>query len=71
MIINTITTCTLLGKKTPFEVWFGRKPRWTRPDYLRTEPVSVNTNLLHVDNEEFSDNPILLEIEKRVAEHNL
>lgn len=56
IIINT-TTRTLPGKKTPFEVWFGRKPRWTRPDYLATEPVGVNDDLLHVDNEEFSDDP--------------
>ena len=70
MIINTTTTRTLPGKKTPFKVWFGRKPRWTRPDYLGTEPVGVNTDLLHVDNEEFGDDPILSEIEKRVAEHN-
>ena len=26
LIINTTTTRTLPGKKTPFEVWFGRKP---------------------------------------------
>ena len=71
IIINTTTTRTLPGKKTPFEVWFGRKPRWTRPDYLGTEPVGVNTDLLHVDNKEFGDDPILSEIEKRVAEHNL
>jgi hypothetical protein len=70
LIINTTTTRTLPGKKTPFEVWFGRKPRWTRADYLGEEPVGVNDDLLHVDNEEFGDNPVLTEIEKRVAEHN-
>jgi hypothetical protein len=70
MIINTTTTRTLPNKKTPFKVWFRRKPRWTRPDYLRTEPASVNSDLLHVDNEEFGHNPVLLEIEKRVAKHN-
>ena len=58
------------GKKTPFEVWFGRKPRWTRPDYLNEEPVGVNEDLLHVDNEEFGNDPVLSEIERRVAEHN-
>ena len=71
MVINTITTRTLPGKKTPFEVWFGRKPRWTRLDYLGTEPAGVNNDLLHVDNEEFGDDPVLSEIEKRVAKHNL
>jgi hypothetical protein len=34
------------------------------------EPAGVNTDLLHVDNEEFGDDPVLSEIEKRVAEHN-
>jgi len=70
LIINTTTTRTLPGKKTPFEVWFGRKPRWTRADYLGEEPVGVNDDLLHVDNEEFGDDPVLSEIERRVAEHN-
>jgi hypothetical protein len=53
----------LLGKKTPFEVWFGWKPRWTRVDYLGEELVGVNNDLLHVNNKEFSDNLVLLEIE--------
>jgi hypothetical protein len=70
LIINTTTTRTLLGKKTPFEVWFGRKPRWMRPDYLNEEPAGVNNDLLHVDNEEFGDDPVLSEIERQVAEHN-
>ena len=70
LIINTTTTRTLPGKETPFEVWFGRKPRWTRADYLGEEPVGVNEDLLHVDNKEFGDDPVLSEIEQRVAEHN-
>ena len=69
-IINTTITRTLPGKKTPYEVWFGRKPRWINPDYLRTEPVGVNEDLLHVDNEEFGNDPVLTEIERQVAEHN-
>jgi len=28
LVINTTTTRTLPRNKTPFEVWFGRKPRW-------------------------------------------
>ena len=51
-------------------MWFGRKPQWTRPDYLDIELVGVNEDLLHVDNKEFGDDPVLSEIEKRVAEHN-
>jgi hypothetical protein len=34
------------------------------------ELVGVNDDLLHVDNEEFGDDPVLTEIEKRVAEYN-
>jgi hypothetical protein len=30
----------------------------------------VNNNLFYVDNEEFGDNPVLIEIEKQVAKHN-
>jgi hypothetical protein len=63
-------TRTLLGKKTPYKVWFGRKPQWINPDYLSTEPVGVNKDLLHVDNEEFGNDPVLIEIEQRVAKHN-
>jgi hypothetical protein len=60
----------LLGKKTPFEVWFRWKPRWTRADYLGEEPVGVNDDLLHVNNKEFGDDLVLSEIEQRVAEYN-
>jgi hypothetical protein len=41
-----------------------------RPDYLNEEPAGVNNDLLHVDNEEFGDDPVLSEIERQVAEHN-
>jgi hypothetical protein len=42
-----------------------------KPDYLATELVGVNDDLLHVDNEVFTEDPVLTEIEKRVAEHQL
>jgi hypothetical protein len=41
-----------------------------RLDYLNEEPVGVNDDLLHVNNEEFGDNPVLSEIEQQVAEYN-
>jgi hypothetical protein len=41
-----------------------------RPDYLNKELVGVNKDLLHVDNEEFGDDLVLLEIERQVAKHN-
>jgi hypothetical protein len=69
IIINTTTTRTLPGKKTPFEVWFGRKPRWMHPDYRATEPAGLD-DLLH-DNEVLDpEDPVLTEIETRVAEYN-
>jgi hypothetical protein len=41
-----------------------------RLDYLNEEPVGVNNDLLHVDNKEFSNDPVLSEIEQQVAKHN-
>jgi hypothetical protein len=70
MIIDTTTTRTLPSQKTPFKIWSGQKPRWTRPNYLTTEPLGVNDDLLHVNNKEFGDNPVLTEVERRVAKHN-
>ena len=40
-----------------------------RADYLSKEPARVN-DLLYIDNEEFGNDPVLSEIEQRVAEHN-
>jgi hypothetical protein len=69
-IINTTITRSLPSKKSSYEVWFGRKPRWINPEYLEMEPVGVNEDLLHTGNEEFGDDPVLTEIERRVADHN-
>jgi len=69
IIINTTTTCTLPGKQTPFEVWFGQQPRWRSQDYLDTELVGID-DLLHIDNEELGEDLVLTEIERQVAEHN-
>jgi hypothetical protein len=30
LTINTTTSFALLRNKTPFEVWFGRKPYWIK-----------------------------------------
>ena len=40
-----------------------------RADYLGEEPAGMN-DLLYIDNKEFGNDPVLLEIERRVAEHN-
>jgi hypothetical protein len=43
LVINTTTTRALPRNKTPFEVWFGRKPRW-----IRAKPLE----LLEDDNDD-------------------
>ena len=40
-----------------------------RADYLSEESAGVN-DLLYIDNEEFGNDPVLSEIERRVAEYN-
>jgi hypothetical protein len=40
-----------------------------RADYLSKEPAKVN-DLLYINNKEFSNNPMLSEIEQQVAKHN-
>jgi hypothetical protein len=69
IIINTTTICTLLKKQMPFKVWFGWKLRWMKPNYLTIELVSINDDLLHVNNEVFTDDSMLTEIEKQMAKH--
>jgi hypothetical protein len=57
-VINTTTTCALPRNKTPFEVWFGRKPRWITPgpmDYVDDEDL--------YDNESGVEDLVLTEIE--------
>ena len=41
-----------------------------KADYLGEETVGVNKDLLYVDNEEFGNNLVILEIERQVAKHN-
>ena len=43
LVINTTTTWALPRNKTPFEVWFGWKPRW-----IRAKPLE----LLEDDNDD-------------------
>jgi hypothetical protein len=76
LVINTTSTRALLQNKTPFEVWFGRKPRWITAKPL--EPlgddvddsdgigVEDDTNNKLGDNED----PVLTKIEARVVANN-
>jgi hypothetical protein len=74
LVLNTTTTRVLPQKKTPFEVWFGRKPHW-----ITAKPVEVDKNGNAQSDDECSsdtdynselENDILNEIETRVAAHN-
>jgi hypothetical protein len=73
LVINTTSTRALPRNKTPFEVWFGRKPRWITAEPL--EPLENNTDDSNgigiegdTDNESDDDeDPVLTEIEARVV----
>jgi len=73
LVINTTTTCTLLRNKTPFEVWFGRKPRWITAGLMddvddKDQDLQDDTNN---DNESGNNkDPVLSEIEARVVANN-
>jgi hypothetical protein len=72
LVINTTTTRALPRNKTPFEVWFGRKPRWitTGPiDDVDDEDQDLQDD---TDDDESGNNedPVLSEIEARVVANN-
>ena len=46
MTINTTTSCALPRNKTPFEVWFGRKPHWI------TARTAQTNNQINQDNKD-------------------
>jgi len=75
LVINTTTTRALPQKRTPFKVWFGRKPHWiiAKP----TEDNETNDNSktgTNSDDDSDSDSEpkdnVLSEIKVRVAAHN-
>jgi hypothetical protein len=70
LVINTTTTQALPRNKTPFEVWFGWKPRWIRAEPL--EPLDDIDEAIESDTDNESDNedPVLTEIEAQAVAHN-
>jgi hypothetical protein len=78
LVINTTTTQALPQKRTPFEVWFGRKPHWITAKPIEDNETDPNDSETGTDSDLESDNNsddnnndnVLLEIEVRVAAHN-
>jgi hypothetical protein len=70
LVINTTSTRALPRNKTPFEVFFGRKPRWIGADTL--EPLEDEGDGMGVEGDSDSESDgdedlVLTEIEARVV----
>jgi hypothetical protein len=79
LTINTTTSHALPRNKTPFEVWFGRKPHWLKELQLPQAETGFydndneNTDQDYNDDDQDNDNDVdlvLTEIEARVAANN-
>jgi hypothetical protein len=73
LVINTTTTYALPQKKTPFEVWFGRKPRWITAKSIK--PVKDDNEVdskasTNNDKSETNNDKVLNEIKTRVTAYN-
>jgi hypothetical protein len=70
--INTTTSSALPRRKTPYEVWFGRKPHWV--SRIRELVNYDNDNSDQDDDNDDDIDPsqdlVLMEIETRVAANN-
>jgi len=80
LVINTTSTQALPQNKTPFEVWFGRKPRWLGIELDTNNNTNngvdddidddVDANVdddVDDDNTDGNSDPVLTEIEARVV----
>jgi hypothetical protein len=71
LVINTTSTRALPRNKTPYEVWFGRKPRWitAQPTDEAAGANDVDEELIDDSDDESGDDedPVLTEIEARVV----
>jgi len=81
MTINTTTSCALPRNKTPFEVWFGRKPHWITARTAQTNNQVNQDNEDEDSDQDYHDDDsnqddsgdedlVLTEIETRVAANN-
>jgi hypothetical protein len=71
LVINTTTTRALLRRKTPFKVWFSRKPRWITAG-LMDDVDDEDQDLQDDTDDDSSDNedPVLSEIVAQAVAHN-
>jgi len=72
-VINTTSTWTLPRNKTPFEVFFSRKPRWIGAETLK--PLEDEDDGMGVKGDSDSEldgdeDLVLTEIEARVVANN-
>jgi hypothetical protein len=70
LVINTISTWALPRNKTPFEVFFSRKPRWIRAETL--EPLEDEDDGMGIEDDSDSEldgneDLVLTKIESRVV----
>ena len=77
LVINTTSTRALLRNKTPFEVFFGRKPRWIGAKLLPLEPLEDEGDGIGIEGDSDSDSEsngdedlVLTKIEARVVANN-
>jgi hypothetical protein len=72
LVINTTTTHALPRCKTPFEVWFGRKPRWITAGLIDDVDDEDQDFQDDTNDDDSSDNedPVLSEIKARVVANN-
>jgi hypothetical protein len=73
LVINTTTTRALPQKRTPFEVWFGRKPHWITAKPIEDNETNDDSKTGTDSNDDSDSEPednVLSEIEVRVAAHN-
>jgi hypothetical protein len=69
LVINTTSTRVLPRNKTPFEVFFGRKPRWIGETLEPLEDENDGIGVKGDSDSELDDNEdfVLTEIESRVV----
>ena len=77
LVINTSTSRALPPKMTPFQAWFGRKPRWNLENHQidqesgqENDQESIESGE-NTDIETDDDDLVLTEIETRVATNNV
>ena len=73
LVINTTSTRALPRNRTPYKVWFGRKPRWITSQPI-DEAASADEDkelVNNSDDESGNDkDPVLTEIEAQVVANN-